>query len=83
MSGVQRGVGGEILKEGATIIINITPHATGFIAYMRYLNIGFHKLYCMVYIALMKCRQRHLIKNRRKPVLFIYLFFPEYKIIQL
>lgn len=72
MSGVRWGVGGEILKEGATIIINITPHAAGFIAYMRYLNIGFHKLYCMVYIALMKCRERRLIKNRCKPVFFVF-----------
>lgn len=40
----------ETLKKWGTIIINITPHTAGFIAYMHYLNIGFHKQYWMVIV---------------------------------
>lgn len=72
----------QTLKKWGTIIINITPHAAGFIAYMHYLNIVFHKLYWMVYSALMKCRQRSLIRKQTQACfiyLFIYIFFHSMK----
>lgn len=61
----------ETLKKWDTII-NITPHTAGFIAYMHYLNIGFHKQYWMVYSALMTHRQNF---DQKDKLGLFYVFF--------
>lgn len=47
----------------------MAPRAPGFIACVRYLNIGSHKVYWLAYSALIKCRQRFLIRKQTQACL--------------